>query len=259
MERMSIKGRYLIPDWPSPENVKACVTLSVREGKKDSTRSDYTTFNMSTGSVRSEQELSVALANRSLMAGDWQWLARPQWLIEMNGTRAVQAEPDGVDREGDAVWTDRLGIPCAVLSADCVPVIFCNHSGTKVAAAHAGWRGLAGGVLEATVDAIGDPPHQLMAWLGPAISQAHFEVGPEVREAFVSVDGGAVTAFIPGKGDRWHGDLFALARMRLEKKGVVQVYGGGLCTYSEPEYWFSYRRDGANKGNFATVVWLESP
>lgn len=248
--------RYLMPDWPAPENVKALVTLRARENKKSGS-GNFTSFNMSIASVSSREELTMVLENRALMMEDWQWKTGPQWLKEVQGTKVIHSKPGGSEEEGDAIWTDEQGLPCAILTADCLPVIFCNLSGTKVAAAHAGWRGLASGILEATVDALKDPPQQLMAWLGPAISQTHFEVGPEVRKAFMDVDVGAKAAFIPGNGDRWYGDLFTLARMRLKSKGLKELYGGGLCTFSDPQQWFSYRRDGPRKGNFATVVWLE--
>ena len=242
---MAALERYLIPEWPAPANVKAFVTLRAREGKH--TGAGSTSFNMCS---------PAGAENRSLMAKDWHWQSKPQWLREVHGIGVVKAEPDGCEREGDAVWTDQIGLPCPILTADCLPVIFCNRKGTKVAAAHAGWRGLAKGVLEATVAEMGKPPEQLMAWFGPAISQSRFEVGPEVREAFMGVDPVAESAFIPGIGDRWYSDLYALAKMRLERVGVEQVYGGGLCTFSDPSRWFSYRRDGPGRGCQVTVVWV---
>ena len=252
-------------------------------------------FNMSTGSTRCVEERALVLENRALMAEDWRgWRrtgGRAQWLSEVHGTEVVRIEESDVIngggelrvREGDAVWTDCPGVPIAILSADCLPVAFCNMEGTKVGVAHAGWRGLVAGVLETTIDAMTtttamaetmEPSEErLMAWLGPAISHAHFEVGPEVREAFLSEAAkyaessgkesaesarkSAELAFFPGEGDRWYGDLFALARMRLERRGVRRVYGGGVCTYSDPNSWFSYRRNGPRRGNFATVVWLQ--
>lgn len=243
-------GRYLIPDWPAPSNVKACVTSRIREGKH--TGISDTSFNMSW--YGSEREAVVE--NRSLLSKDWHWKREPQWLTEVHGINVVRAQPDCAEQEGDAVWTDLPGLPCAILTADCLPVIFCDQAGTKVAAAHAGWRGLLKGVLEATVGTMGAPPEELMAWFGPAISQSHFEIGPNVRDAFLSLDPGSKTAFVPGIGDRWYGDLYALARIRLEKVGVTQIFGGGLCTFSDPGSWFSYRRDGPRKGGQATVIWL---
>ena len=239
--------RYLIPDWPAPKNVKACVTFRTKDGELTGT-----SYNMSWSSGERE----TVVENRSLLAKDWQWSTQPQWLQEVHGAQVVRAQPDGVEREGDAVWTDVQGLPCAILTADCLPVIFCDLSGSKVAGAHAGWRGLVRGVLEETVKGMGVAPEQLMAWFGPAISQSHFEVGPEVRDAFMAVDQRAGSTFVPGDGDRLYCDLYAFARMRLEEVGLKQIYGGGLCTFSDPTHWFSYRRDGPRKGCLATVVWL---
>jgi YfiH family protein len=246
--------RYLLPDadWPAPENVKACVTYRSRDLEHPGGGSNTISYNMSWSSGEKES----VVENRSLLAEDWQWRTQPQWLKEVHGIEVVEAQPDNVEREGDAVWTDRHGLPCAILTADCLPVIFCDVNGRKVAAAHAGWRGMVRGVLEETVRKIGVAPEHLLAWFGPAISQPHYEVGPEVRDAFMNVDQKAEAAFIPGNSDRYYCDLYALARMRLDRVGVKQVYGGGLCTYSDPAHWFSYRRDGARKGCLATVVWL---
>lgn len=239
--------RYLIPDWPAPENVKACVTFRTRDGELAGT-----SYNMSW----SGGEREAVAENRSLLAKDWQWSMQPQWLKEVHGSELVRAQPDGVEREGDAVWTDQQGLPCAILTADCLPVIFCDLSGSVVAVAHAGWRGLVRGVLEETVKGMGVVPEHLIAWFGPAISQSHYEVGPEVRDAFMAVDERAGSAFIPGDGDRYYCDITAFARMRLEKAGLKQIYGGGLCTFSDPTHWFSYRRDGPRQGCLATVCWL---
>ena len=144
---------------------------------------------------------------------------------------------------------------CAVLTADCLPVLLCDRQGTRVAAAHAGWRGLCTGVLEATVDAMGVAPDRLLAWLGPAIGPGAFEVGEEVRGAFVTRDAAAAAAFVSCGPGRWLADLYALARMRLRSVGVTAVYGGGLCTFSDSDRFYSYRRDGET-GRMASLIWL---
>ncbi|WP_252179365.1 peptidoglycan editing factor PgeF [Endozoicomonas sp. 4G] len=244
------EDRYLFPDWPAPEGIRALVTL--RAGGHS--QGHFSSFNLG---LRSGDDPDVVAKNRALLGEDWQWRHPPQWLKQVHGIEVVTAKPDNIEREGDAVWTDKPGLPCAVLTADCLPVIFCNQSGTRVAAAHAGWKGLQAGVLEATVKAMGDEPVRVMAWLGPAISQSHFEVGPEVREAFLKSDPQAEAAFIPGQGDRWYGDLYQLARLRLEKLGVTQISGGHFCTYKEKDRWFSYRRDGVQSGRLATLVWIQ--
>jgi YfiH family protein len=156
----------------------------------------------------------------------------------------------------DAAFTRRRGRACAILTADCLPIVLATDSGNLVAAAHAGWRGLAGGVIEATVKAIEVPPERLMAWLGPAIGPEHFEVGAEVREALVKGDLGAEAAFAPNARGRFMADLGKLARRRLAALGVSRIYGGGHCTYARKERYFSHRRDGVT-GRQATLIWLE--
>lgn len=169
--------------------------------------------------------------------------------------RAVQADLQSV-HSADASWTAERGVACAVLTADCLPALFCDRAGSRVAAAHAGWRGLAGGVLEATLDALGVPAEETLVWLGPAIGAQVFEVGPEVREAFVTVHPGAERAFVPSANAGRHiADIYQLARIRLAARGVTAVYGGGLCTVSDPRF-YSYRRANPT-GRFASLVWLQ--
>jgi YfiH family protein len=181
--------------------------------------------------------------------------AEPHWLRQVHGMRVIQADA-GQPTEADGVWTDRIGVVCTVGMADCLPVLFCDRAGTRVAAAHAGWRGLAAGVLEATVAALGVAPDQLLAWIGPAIGAAAFEVGPEVRAAFLAADAEAILAFQPGRGDRWQADLMALARQRLRRAGVAQAWGGHGCTSSESAWFFSHRRDGTS-GRMAALIWRD--
>jgi YfiH family protein len=156
--------------------------------------------------------------------------------------------------EADAATARTPGRVCAVLTADCLPVLFCDQAGTTVAAAHAGWRGLAGGVLEATVAAMAVPAGGLLAWLGPAIGPAAFEVGGEVREVFVGADPAAAAAFVAKGGDKWLCDLYALARRRLALAGVARVSGGGLCTFTDEKRFYSYRRD-RSTGRMASLIW----
>lgn len=184
----------------------------------------------------------------------------PIWLRQVHGNRCVELDgsesPDRI--EADAAWTARPGVVCAVLTADCLPVAVADRSGRAVGVAHAGWRGLVNGVIEALVAALPADPPDLVAWLGPAIGPAAFEVGPEVRDAFVSADPGATTAFQPGAGDRWHADFYELARRRLRALGVQSIEGGGFCTLSDPERFFSHRRTGGPTGRMATLTWLDS-
>lgn len=238
----------IVPDWPAPPNVRALVTT--RAGGVSAPPCD--SFNLG---ERSGDDPAAVAANRERLR---QLLpAEPVWLHQVHGNRVV-ALPADPGCQADAAWSARAGMPCAVLTADCLPVLFCDRQGTRVAAAHAGWRGLADGVLEATAAALEVAPGKLLAWLGPAIGQDAFEVGPEVRAAFLAHDPAAAAAFRPGRDDRWHADLYHLARQRLAAAGVAQVSGGGLCTWSDAATFYSWRRDGRT-GRMASVVWLAPP
>ena len=247
---MTFEQRYLIPDWPAPANVKACVTK--REGGVST--NNFSSFNMG---LRSGDVVEHVQANRRQMRSDFNWLHEPQWLKQVHGTKVVSASDRGEEQEGDAVWSNQAGLACAVLTADCLPVLFCDRSGSVVAAAHAGWKGLQAGVLENTIKSMGQPASEIMAWLGPGISQNHFEIGPEVRDAFIRIDAEAARAFIPGQGDRWHGDLYLLARQRLQAAGISAIHGGEFCTYQQADTFYSYRRDGKESGRLASVIWLQ--
>ena len=184
-------------------------------------------------------------------------VATPQWLTQVHGVQVVEARSDGVVREADACWTRTPGVVCAVMTADCLPVLFADSRGHQVAAAHAGWRGLLNGVLEATLDTFDDPA-DVRVWLGPAIGPQAFEVGPEVRSAFLARDAAADIAFQPSlqHSERWLADLYRLATLRLQAAGVVAISGGDHCTHTEQDLFFSYRRDGRT-GRMASLVWIE--
>ncbi len=242
----------LLPDWPAPARVRAACTTrlgGVSQGV-------YASLNMG----RSGGDESVAVSeNRRRVHQALGLPAEPCWIRQVHGVRTVQM-PQAIaeaEADADASFTFEPGVVCAVQAADCLPVLFCDEAGTRVAAAHAGWRGLAGGVLERTVEALGVPPGQLLAWLGPAIGPEAFEVGEEVRDAFVAADAEAVRAFRPGAvAGKHHADLFALARRRLGLAGVNRVSGGGLSTHADPARFYSYRRDGVT-GRMAALIWLE--
>jgi hypothetical protein len=184
----------------------------------------------------------------------------PSWLNQVHGRVCVSLDTVAAESpiEADASLATDSRHVCAILTADCLPVLLCDEAGTAVAAAHAGWRGLAGGILEVTVAAFAQPPQRLMAWLGPAIGPAAFEVGNEVREAFTCHDGAAAAAFVPGRNGKWLCDLYALARRKLAIAGVIRVYGGGYCTFNDAQRFFSYRRDGRT-GRMATLIWIDAP
>ncbi|HEY5899005.1 MAG TPA: peptidoglycan editing factor PgeF [Burkholderiales bacterium] len=177
--------------------------------------------------------------------------AEPRWMHQVHGARVIDADSTHALVQADASVARRRGTVCVVKIADCMPVLFADEAGAAVGAAHAGWRGLAGGVLEATIDAMGVAPAGLHAWMGPAIGPRVYEVGDEVRAAFVGYE----SAFQPTRPGHWLMDLYAIARTRLQKKGVNRVYGGGFCTFSERERFFSYRRDRGEK-RMAAAIWL---
>jgi YfiH family protein len=238
----------LLPDWPAPPGVRAVMTL--RTGGVSG--GPYASLNL--GDHVGDVPEAVA-GNRQRLREALALPAEPFWLEQVHGTEVARfGGPDR--RRADAAVALEHGQVCAVMVADCLPVLLADRGGTCVAAAHAGWRGLATGVLEAAVAALPVDPSRMTAWLGPAIGPEAFEVGPEVREAFVAVDPDAAEAFRPGTGDRWLADVYHLARQRLARAGVADVHGGGLCTVSEPARFFSYRRDGVT-GRMAALIWRE--
>jgi len=237
----------IAPDWPAPPRVKSGMTT--REGGVSA--APWSSLNL--GGHVGDDPVHVA-ANRARLRQ--QLPAEPAWLKQVHSSRVVELERDP-NREADAALTRQAGPVCAVLTADCLPVLFCDRAGTVVAAAHAGWRGLAGGVLEAAVAAMQVPPGEVLAWMGAAIGPQAFEVGDEVREAFASQHSEASAAFVPQPTPgKWLADIYHLARIRLEHAGVQAIYGGGRCTYQEAETFYSYRRDGVT-GRMAALIWLE--
>ncbi len=247
---MTDQPEFIIPDWPAPSRVRAFSTT--RTGGVS--RPPYDTFNLA-GHV-GDDPASVA-ANRARLREALALPASPAWLRQVHGTGVVDAAACGSEAEADGAFAAAAGIVCAVLTADCLPVLLCDRKGTAVAALHAGWRGLSAGVLEAGVRALGASPGELLAWLGPAIGPDVFEVGDEVREVFVAHDPDARAAFRPSPAGRWLADLYALARQRLAAAGVTAVYGGGWCTCNDAERFYSFRRD-RDTGRMASLVWLES-
>lgn len=233
----------LLPDWPAPPNVRAFV--STREGGVSA--GAFASLNL--GAHVGDDPAAVAENRRRFARAAG--IAAPGWLSQVHGCDVVPANAAGGER-ADASWTAEAGLPCAVLTADCLPVLFAAVDGSCVAAAHAGWRGLAAGVLEATLATLPVPASRLMAWLGPAIGPDAFQVGDKVRTAFVGAAAEDAAAFKPD-GQRWRADLFGLARARLRRAGVESIHGGGICTVSDATRFFSHRRDGLS-GRFATVI-----
>lgn len=249
----------VVPQWPAPANVRAATTT--RAGGVS--QKPFDSLNMA-GHV-GDEVVSVA-TNRQRLAETLLLPEKPHWLSQVHGTGVVVLDDGSIGLpEADAGMTQEPGCVCAVLTADCLPVLFCDQAGTRVAAAHAGWRGLAAGVLESTVEVLGVPGDEVLAWLGPAIGPQFFEVGEEVYQAFVEQNPEASSAFVPSakstgadKKTRWLADLYQLARLRLKNAGVTSVYGGGFCTFEDQERFYSFRRDGKT-GRMASMIWLEPP
>lgn len=238
---------WFMPAWPAPANVRSLQTT--RHGGVS--RAPYDSLNL--GDHVGDNPLAVArnrlLLNRVVPS-------EPVWLQQVHGTQVINADLAGCRPRGDASVAYHAGSVCVVMTADCLPVLLCDETGSVVGAAHAGWRGLCDGVIEATVREMNVTPEKLLAWLGPAISQPAFEVGEEVRAAFMAKDPQTSAAFVPGVEGKWQADLYCLARQRLRMLGVERIYGGEFCTFREPQRFFSYRRDGIT-GRMGSFIWLE--
>lgn len=245
-ERVQID--WLRPNWPAPVNVRAASTL--RSGGVS--EPPFDDLNLALHVSDAPQAVHE---NRRRLATALQLPSEPCWLDQVHGSSVVEAGNWTTPPKADACIARSTGQVCVVMTADCLPVLFCSRSGDRVAAAHAGWRGLTGGVLDSTVSSLGLPGEELLAWLGPAIGPQAFEVGDEVRIAFTARDAAAARAFMPKANGRWLADLNELARLELRRLGVHAIYGGDGCTVSEPTRFFSYRRDGKT-GRMASLIWL---
>lgn len=237
------------PEWPAPTWVRAVSTT--RDGGLSS--GPFASLNL--GDHVGDGPAQVA-GNRARLIEHLGLTAEPCWLNQVHGRTIIHADAVAPGREADGAVTDTPGAVCVVMTADCLPLLICDDRGTRVAAVHAGWRGLADGVVDSALDALGVAPERLLVWLGPAIGPAAFAVGDEVRDRFIAVAPDAAAAFQPHGAGRWLADLFLLARQRLTRLGVGRVYGGGDCTVSQPHRFFSYRRDGVT-GRMASLIWLD--
>lgn len=241
-------GALLLADWPAPPGVRAGTTL---RGPAGVSLPPFDRFNLG---ARCGDDPEAVAENRRRLVRELGLPQPPRWLRQVHGV-TVAVEPGEDEPEADAAVSRTPGAVLAILSADCLPVLLCADDGGEIAAAHAGWRGLAAGVLERTVAALHTPPGHLLAWLGPAAGPAAYEIGAEVRRAFVDRDPAAAGAFAPTRPEHWLCDLYALARRRLHRAGVERVFGGGVCTISEPERFFSHRRDG-RCGRMASLMFI---
>ena len=240
-------------DWPVHPRVRGFSSL--RRGLNVGvSKPPFDTFNLG---AHCGDEAEAVATNRAALGWAGALPSAPCWLRQVHGTRVWRFNaPAAVEIEADAAVTSSPGVVLAVLTADCLPVLFAARDGSEVGAAHAGWRGLCAGMLENTVAAMRSAPADLIAWLGPAAGPEAYEVGEEVRSAFVERDTSAASAFIATRPGHWLCDLYALALQRLAAAGVQAVYGGGRCTISESAAFFSHRRDGRS-GRMASLVWIE--
>jgi polyphenol oxidase len=246
---MTENAMLLTPDWPAPRNVRA--VCSTRIG--GSSVGKYASLNLGEH-VADEAELVAN--NRRRYQQQAKMPAAPVWLQQVHGTQVQLLQRDSpAGLVGDASITTSTAVVCTVMTADCLPLLLCNRQGTQVAAVHAGWRGLCDGVIERTLAHFAEPA-EVLAYLGPAISQRAFEVGPEVRAAFIANAAQAELAFTAGANDKWQADLYLLARQRLAQCRVQFIYGGSYCTYQQPKLFFSYRRDGET-GRMASSIWID--
>ena len=244
---MRVGADLIEPEWPAPPGVRAAFTL--RTGGVSAPPFD--SFNCAAHVGDAPEAVA---RNRALLREQLGLPGEPAWLEQVHGCRAAALEAGEGCGPADAAVTREPDRICVVQVADCLPVLLAARDGSVVGAAHAGWRGLAAGVLESAVRALGVKPAEVLAWLGPAIGPRHFEVGAEVRAAFLAADPAAAAAFAPNPRGRWQCDLYGLARQRLAALGVAQVYGGGWCTYADAARFFSYRRDG-RCGRMAALIW----
>ena len=248
MVRMLNKSDLMIPDWPVPSHVHAIQTT--RQGGYS-----VAPFNSLNLGAHVQDHPITVVKNRQLLNPFLP--SEPSWLNQVHGTNVINAALSTCFQEADASFTTQSNVVCATMTADCLPILMCDKKGTVVASIHAGWRSLSGGIIEKTVQAMGVNSADLLAWLGPAIGPNAFEVGAEVRLAFIEKDSNAELAFKPHH-DKWLGNLYLIATQRLNNVGVKAIYGGGECTFSASERYFSFRRDGVT-GRMATMIWLVKP
>ncbi len=250
-DEMARSGLELVePDWPAPDSIRAVSTARAGGASK----APYASLNLGT---HVGDRTDAVNANRKLLSDHLGLTDHPRWLNQVHGNMIVSAEDVVTPVSADGSITSALQVVCAVMTADCLPILLCDNSGIHVGAVHGGWRSLAGGVIEAAVAAFvarGADPGNMLCWLGPAIGPGAYEVGPEVRDALYGQND--VDAMTANSGGRWQLDLYALARIRLRQCGITRAFGGDFCTYTDSERFFSYRRDGVC-GRQATLIWRQ--
>lgn len=232
-----MKNEFIIePNWPAPAHIRAYTTL------RDSGVSRPP-------EIRLDRERLISLL---------QLPNEPIWINQIHSSIVLEALSENRNKEADASFTQEPQQICVVSTADCLPILLCHHNGSHVAAIHAGWRGLQKNIIAETVKALNLPGNEILAWIGPGISQTHYEVGEEIRNLFIENDPQTIQAFVPSVNQRWMADLYTIARMQLKKLGITAIYGGEFCTYTDDKYFFSCRREGKGKfGNIVSLIWIE--
>ncbi len=248
-EVMTKKPEFIYPEWEAPANVRALTTTRIGGYSK----LPFDSFNFS---LKSGDDVEVVKRNRALLVESAGLPSEPVWLHQVHGNQVVDAVTSEPYTEADGGFAQRAGVVCVVLTADCCPVFLCDRRGSRVAVLHAGWRGLARGVIEEGVRQMGVPGSELMAWLGPAIGPTAFEVGDDVYGAFHERGADVATAFVKKPDGKWLADIYLLATQRLKTVGVENVSGNSFCTVGDRDKFFSYRRDG-KCGHMASVIWLD--
>jgi hypothetical protein len=239
---------FIYPDWPAPESIQAVSTS--RHGGLS--QSPYNTLNLGD---HVGDDIDTVTKNRERLAATGRLPNAPLWLNQVHGTDVVIADSWQHGDNGDAISSCSPNQVCAIMTADCLPILLCNKQGDQVAAIHAGWRGLAAGIVEKTLRHFNCLPNEIIAWLGPAIGPQKFEVGHDVFEAFTLTSPTASKAFQQIDSEHFLADIYLLAKQRLNAYGIHAIFGGDRCTVSEPEHFFSYRRDGIT-GRMASMIWI---
>ncbi len=241
----------ITPNWPAPDNISAFTTTRL-DGYS---QPPYDSFNLA---MHVGDDTATVARNRMLLKEQLQLANEPKWLNQIHGIQVIQADTAQINATADASFTRQPQIACAILTGDCLPLLICDRAGSIVAAVHAGWKGLAAGIIEATLTALSVPTKDLLVWLGPAIGPEAFEVGEEVYQQFIAFDPQALFAFKRNANNRWLADLYTLAKQRLNAQGVTQIFGGNLCTYTDEQRFYSYRKKNPT-GRMASLIWLNNP
>jgi YfiH family protein len=240
----------LKPNWPAPASVHAFTTLRFGGVSEP----PYSDFNL--GFHVGDQDKNV-VENRKRLSVTLNLPSEPVWLRQTHSTIVLPIYDADPNLECDAAYTSSPKKICAIQTADCLPILICDVAGTQVAAVHAGWRGLARGIVKNTIDKLGIDPKLLLVWLGPAIGPAHFEVGSEVRDEFIQYNASLKDAFLPNNNNKWLANIYLIAKILLSELGIQQIFGGEYCTFSENDKFFSYRRDGNLTGRMASLIWIQ--